>query len=141
MKIVTGNKRGVTLVELIAAIGILAIVAGSLFIILTSGIKNFGLNVTNAKSQAGLRTAMVHITRNERKAEAITPGASSLTLTIASADNVYSISGNWLVYNGNGIAENIKGISSHWVTENKILSVTLTAADGTTLTTQMHFKD
>jgi prepilin-type N-terminal cleavage/methylation domain-containing protein len=136
VKKLRNSKGGVTLVELVIVIGILAVVISAAFSVLLSGTKTYNLNTTNAVSQAGLRAAMMQISKQERKADTVTPGASSLTFTISGNSVSYTVSGNQLFYGSALITGNIKTISSS--VSGKVLTVTLTALDNNTLTTQMH---
>jgi type II secretory pathway pseudopilin PulG len=55
-----------TLVELIVAIGIVAVVMGAAFTVLLTGMKTFGVNVDYSNNQSGLRAAMLQISKEER---------------------------------------------------------------------------
>jgi prepilin-type N-terminal cleavage/methylation domain-containing protein len=138
MKKRRNGKAGVTLVELIVVIGILAVILGTAFTVLLSGTKNYNLNVSNAVSQAALRDAMLQISRQERKADTVTAGASSLTFTTGGVSVAYTAYGNQLYYGSALVAKDISAISSSL--SGKVVTVTLTAADGATLSTQMHTK-
>ena len=130
------NRKGITLVELLLALGILVIITAAAYGVLTTGVKTYNANIKLSTSQSALRIAMMHISRQERKATTVTVGASTLTLAIGGVNHSYSVSGNQLLYDSTAIATDIKAISSS--ISGKVVTVTLTATDGTTLSTQMH---
>ncbi len=132
------NHRGVTLLELILAIGLVAIIAGAGYTVLLTGVKTFNTNVDNSTSQSGLRSAMMQITRDAKKATAVAAGGTSLTLTIGGANHTYTTFDGNLLYNGKLAAQGIKSLTAVFNTTSKILTVTLTASDDNELSSQMY---
>ncbi len=132
------NHKGVTLLELIIAIGLVAIIAGAGYTVLLTGVKTFNTNVDSSTSQSGLRTAMMQITRNAKKATAVPAAGTSLTLTIGGAAHAYTTFDGDLYYDGSLAAQGIESMSAVFNSTSKILTVTLTASDGNKLSSQMY---
>lgn len=130
------GKAGMSLVELVIAISLLAVVLIGIYTVFRAGAKMFSANMDSSASQAGLRSAMMQISRQEREATSVTPDISSLTFTVDGESVAYTVAGGRLCRNGQTVANDISGISSS--VSGKVLTVTLTAANGASLSTQMH---
>ncbi len=130
------SQKGVTLIELILAVGLVAIIAGVAYTVLLTGVRTFNRNIESTNAQSGLRTAMMKITKLEHSAANVSATASSVTFTLSSGTHVITASGNQLKDNGNIIAQNVTALST--TTSGKMLTVTLTSDNGATLTTQFY---
>jgi prepilin-type N-terminal cleavage/methylation domain-containing protein len=130
------NKKGITLLELIIAVGLVAIIAGAAYTVLLTGVRTFNRNIDSTNAQSGLRTAMMKITKLEHSAGNVSATASSVTFTLSSGTHVITASGNQLKDNGNVIAQNVTAMST--TTSGKMLTVTLTGDNSATLTTQFY---
>jgi prepilin-type N-terminal cleavage/methylation domain-containing protein len=134
------NIKGVTLVELLITCAVVAIVIAAAGGVLLTGIKTFNTNMKGTVSQLNMRPVMIEITKDVRKYSAATPGASSLTVN--GVTYTVNSTNETLKQGSTVIANNVKAISSIFVagSNDKIILITLTASDNSTLSTQVHLK-
>lgn len=129
-----GNRRGLTLIELVVTLAIAGVVMAAAATILVSGVRTYNLNLKSTQSQQSLRTAMMRITKEVRGAGKVEAAGGTLTLD----GNAFTVSGDMLRYKGNGYADNIKAIRAELKDGNTVVEIVLTASDNNTLTTQIN---
>ncbi len=128
------NRKGVTLVELIIAVGLLAVVVTGAYSLLTLGIKSYNLHTESSVSQTALRESALHLSKVVKNAP---DGSVSTDGTTVTADGtVYRVSGGALYYGSSLVTRNISSLAA--TLTGNILTVTLTADDGQTLETSLH---
>ncbi len=128
------NRKGVTLVELLIAVGLLAVVITGAYSLLTLGIKSYNQHTESSVSQTALREAALHLSKVVKNA----PDGSVSTdgATVTADGGVYRVSGGALYYGSSLVARNITSLTA--TLTDTILTVTLTADDGQTLETSLH---
>lgn len=128
------NRKGVTLVELIIAVGLLAVVSAGAYSLLTLGIRSYNLHTESSVSQTALRESALHLSKVVKNAPNGSVSTDGTTVTADSA--VYSVSDGTLYYGGSLVSRHISSLTA--TLTNNILTVTLTAEDGQTLETSLH---
>jgi prepilin-type N-terminal cleavage/methylation domain-containing protein len=139
MKRIAKGNRGITLVELLIAAAILAVVVSAAFTILLTSMKTYNMNFDSTVSQQNLRTAMMKITKEARNPANTVTITGTKVLTVNGKD--YTASSGDLLYNGQAVAHNIASIRADYTDAgHSVIQVDLTATDGNTLSTQISLK-
>jgi prepilin-type N-terminal cleavage/methylation domain-containing protein len=139
MKRIAKGNRGITLVELLIAAAILAVVVSAAFTILLTSMKTYNMNFDSTVSQQNLRTAMMKITKEARNPANTVAITGTKVLTVNGKD--YTASSGDLLYNGQAVAHNIASIRADYTDAgHSVIQVDLTATDGNTLSTQISLK-
>jgi prepilin-type N-terminal cleavage/methylation domain-containing protein len=136
---IASSRKGLTLIELLVALGILAVVIAATYTVLTTGFNTYNMNLESSVSQSSARTAMITLTRQAHatpRAQVSVNGAQN-ELTLDGA--VYKASGGSLYRGSAAIVQNISSLSVS-IDAAHMLSITVTASDGSTLRTQIYLK-
>lgn len=108
------NNRGLTLIEVLAAVALLSVIlllVGSLHVF---GQKNFNDQAVQAENTAHLRLAMSWITKDVRRAEEVTYSSETNQLQMDNENITYSLTGDTLLRNNTQvIARNISTFAVH----------------------------
>jgi type II secretory pathway pseudopilin PulG len=130
------GRKGITLIEVIIAAGISAIVLTAAIMVLTTGIKTYNLEFNSTVDQQGLRSAMITISKQVRSPSNTVAITGTKVLTVNSKN--FSVSSGSLVYDSKIIAKNISAVSADYTdTTHKVIQVDLTSAGGNTLSAQI----
>ncbi len=135
MKRKTLGNRGVTLVELMVTIAILAIIGTSVYSSMILGIKTYNINMDETADQQGLRQAALHISKQVRNTTAAGVTVSSGSLTVNGKSYTIDNTAKTLNYNGSVLAYNINAFTAS--ISGELLTVTLTSVSGITVSTQL----
>ena len=138
------NKKGITLMELIIAIGLVAVISVAAYSVLSTGIRLSNHNVTSFKSQSGMRTAMMQMAKQIKNADAGSIDATApglLRYTNSTGAHSFQVINGELkqdMHTGNDktIAYDIQSLQASYA--NDTVTITLTGTDGSTLSTQVH---
>lgn len=127
---IKSNRKGLTLIELVVAIGIFVIIGGAITVFLMQGLTLYGTELNANTDEGNLRNGMTHIISSLRRTADdadITVGTGTLTVD----GNTYALSGGNLTYNGSIL---IKGVSAFTVTKtNNVIDIYIRTAAGKTL--------
>jgi prepilin-type N-terminal cleavage/methylation domain-containing protein len=116
------DKKGLTLVELIIAMSLLAVIITMGFSVYITGVKAFNQNASTVDNQSNVRYAMSYITRQLRKAADVQVNGTCL---IIDGVDEYHLTRNTLMKNDNQL---VTGISLFTITKNDdILQITITS--------------
>lgn len=131
------SKKGVTLIELIVAMAIVAIIIASSSAAIVMGVKTFNRNFNTTIGQENLRQAMMKITKNVRNNASTVSITGTNVLTVGGKN--YTVTSGSLTYNGQSLAQNITSIVANYTDTAKktVVQIDLTSADGNTLSTQI----
>lgn len=129
------GKRGITLIEVVIAAGLCAIVIAAAATVLTTGIKTYNLEFNSTVDQQSLRSAMITISKQMRNPSNTVAISGTNVLTVNSKN--YTVSSDSLIYDGKTVAKNITAISADYTdSTHKVIQVDLTSTGGNTLSTQ-----
>lgn len=133
------KNRGVTLVELIIAMAIVAVIIAASTATLLTGIKTYNRNFNDTVGQQNLRVAMMDISKQVRNNSGAAAVTGTGTLTVNGKN--YAVSAGNLTYNGQTLAQNIASVrASYTDAGHSVIQIDLTSADGNTLSTQISLK-
>jgi prepilin-type N-terminal cleavage/methylation domain-containing protein len=136
MRKTAGKTRGVTLVELIVAMAIVAVVVAASSSALMAGIKTYRMNVDSTVGQQSLRAAMMKISKQARdpgNAVAVT-GSNALSVNGKS----FTVASGNLLYDGKLYASHIASIRASYAdASHRVIQIDLVSTDGNTLSTQI----
>jgi prepilin-type N-terminal cleavage/methylation domain-containing protein len=135
MKRKTLGNRGITLVELMVTIAILAIIGTSVYSSMILGIKTYNINMDETADQQGLRQAALHISKQVRNTTAAGVSVSSGSLKVSGKSYTIDNTAKTLNYNGSVLANNISAFTAS--ISGELLTVTLTSVSGITVSTQL----
>jgi prepilin-type N-terminal cleavage/methylation domain-containing protein len=135
------NEKGVTLVELIIAIGIFVIIAGSIGVFLIQGFSLYGTELKSNADEGDLRNAMTHIMENMRRT---TDDFSATTGIVVNSPSKLTVNGKAYTLNNGNLEYNgavlVKNVTVFQVQNNSgVIDITITAA-GKTLSTSYAMK-
>jgi prepilin-type N-terminal cleavage/methylation domain-containing protein len=140
--IMVKNEKGITLVELLAALALLSII-----LILASSIHLFTQNQMNnqiqaVQSESDVSLAISTITKNIRSASSVTVKNNVLTVITTSTTNVYQLNGTSLTKNNQPIITGIKQFVLTPDTPSDHVTITITSneVNPTTLTTTIYYR-
>ena len=131
------NTRGLTLIELIIAMGIAALVILAGFSVMRMGFLSYQSNVTISTGQSSLREATLRITKQVHNAPAGTVSVTGSTTLVANG-KTYTVTGGKLTENGTAVANNISAMSVS--ISSNVLTLVLTGPDGQSLDTKLYIK-
>lgn len=140
----TRNRNGITLIELILAAAIVSVVAMAIYTIMVTGVRVYNKDVTYHTDQSALRQSMMKIEKEVRKASSATASATQVILNYSNptATKSYWVSAGNLNFGTASattlVATDISAVSSAYDSSTKMLTILLTAKDGTTLSSRMH---
>ena len=129
------HNRGITLVELLVTIAIIAIIGTSVFSSMILGIKTYNINMNETTDQQGLRQAALHISKQVRNTTAGAVSVSSGSLTVNGKPYTIDRTAKTLKYNGDVLANNIASFTP--AISGNLLTVTLMSVNGITVSTQL----
>lgn len=129
------GKKGITLVELLLTIAILAVAAGLMYTLFGQGLSLYTIETESADEQQNLRQVLSDITNSARLAGADSIEAENNVLTIG--DSVYSLSEQNVLRNGTAIAERIVLFEVSIDNTKSLLSVTIKNTKGTQVQTSL----
>jgi prepilin-type N-terminal cleavage/methylation domain-containing protein len=99
------NKSGVTLIELVVALGLFSILTLLVFSVLSFSSRSFNIQASDIENVSNVRNAVSHITNEIRKADSIS--ISDNVLTIDGSDE-YKLLNNSITKNGQILFDNIE---------------------------------
>jgi prepilin-type N-terminal cleavage/methylation domain-containing protein len=130
------SRKGVTLIELIVAMAIVAIIIASSSAAIVMGLKTYNRNFSTTIGQQNLRQAMMKITKNVRNNASTVSITGTNVLTVGGKN--YTVSSGSLTYNGQSLAQSMTSIAANYTdSSHTIVQVDLTSSDGNTLSTQI----
>ena len=107
------NKKGITLIELVIAIGILSMVVALGYSLYLTGVRGFLREATSVDNQFKVRHASTMIGRQIRRADTVAINAGKLKLTYPNGSSLeYQLQGGAIMEGSNILA---KGINSFTV--------------------------
>jgi type II secretory pathway pseudopilin PulG len=102
------NKKGITLLELVIAIGILSMVVALCYSLYLTGVRGFLRESTSVNNQFNVRHASNAIGRQIRRAETATVNAGKLNITYPNGSSlVYRLQGDAIMEGSNKLVEGI----------------------------------
>ena len=114
------NKKGITLIELIIAIGILSMVLALGYSLYLTGVRGFLRETTSVDNQFKVRHASTTIGRQIRRADTVTVDGGKLKLTYPNGSSlVYRLQGNVIMEGTNKLVEGINTFTAS-ITGNTI---------------------
>lgn len=129
------SNKGLTLIELLLTIAILAIAAGLMFTLFGQGLSLYTMETKSADEQQSMRQVLSDITNSARLADADSIKVESNVLTVG--DNVYSHSGDQVLKNGTAIADKIALFQVSIDGTKSLLSITVKNTKGKQLQTSI----
>lgn len=131
------RKKGMTLIELIIAMGLVAVIVAASFTVISTYSKTFTTGVTSSINMENLRSAMIQITKKVRNAGAGTVTITGTKVLTISSTN-FSVSSGSLNYGSTVLAKNISSINADYTDSTHTgIQVDLTSSDGNTLSAQI----
>lgn len=136
------NRRGVTLIELLVALGLVSIVLAAVYNIMLTGMKTYNLSFAQAQNQGVLRAAMLSLSTSMRSADTVSVSGTSLII----GDETVKLQSNTLIATkSSGVTRTIaSGISTFTLTsDGTMITITLQTVQGAstnTLKSQVHVK-
>jgi prepilin-type N-terminal cleavage/methylation domain-containing protein len=128
------NNKGVTLIELLAALSLLSII-----IVLASSVHIFGQKQTNdqtteIQNQANVRLAMKIMTKEIRGAQSVTYNSSTKELAInkSNTTDIYKFANNILTKNNQPLFSNLQ--SCTFVPDSNKVTITITSNSASSIT-------
>lgn len=115
------NKKGVTLIELIIVLSILAVVITLGYSIFIFGIKNFTIQTANANNQSNVRYATSFISKEIRKADSVSISSNEITID---GTVTYKLHSNVIMRNTNELVSDIASFNVERVGNRIILEIT-----------------
>lgn len=102
------NKKGITLIELVIAIGLLSVVMAMGYSLYLTGVKGFLRETTSVDNQFQVRYASSTIGRQIRRADTVKIDAGKLKLTYPDGSSlVYQLQGDAIMGGSNKLVEGI----------------------------------
>lgn len=128
------GKKGLTLVELLLTVAILAVAAGLMFALFGQGLSLYTIGTKSADEQQSLRQVLSDITNSARLAGAgIDADGNVLTI----GDNVYSHSGENVFKNEAVIADKIVSFQVSIDSAKSLLNITIKNTKGAQMQTSL----
>jgi prepilin-type N-terminal cleavage/methylation domain-containing protein len=140
------SNKGVTLIELLAALSLLSII-----IILASSIQMFGqkqskVESTDIQNQSNVRLAMSILTKEIRSADSVgVPSNNQLTITKSTSTDIYKFENNALKKNDTPLITDLQSCSftanpNNTSIDSITITITSTNVPATTLTTTIYLR-
>jgi prepilin-type N-terminal cleavage/methylation domain-containing protein len=136
------ENRGITLIELLVALGLMSIVTMAIYTIMTTGIKSYNTSFKQAENQGVVRAAMLSLSTSMRSADTVQVSGSTLII----GDETVTLSGtNLIASKATGTPRTIaKNITAFTVSsDGAMITITLQTTQGAatnTLTSMVHVK-
>lgn len=126
----SGNPKGFTLIELVIAMAIFAIISSVLVTVFVAGLTYFSEEKSQLLNQENISAISATLEADTRKASSMVISNSCLVLTMSSGNNTYCLNTTTHEYTRNNvqIGDNIASVS-YTITQNKLAIIIQTVAD------------